>query len=60
MALSDMLAFQTPKLVRVHDKRLGALYYLFMLAVAVYVVYGQILYNHRCKPARLQVSSAAA
>ena len=49
MALSDMLAFQTPKSVRVRDKRLGALYYLFGLLLLVYVVWVQIIDNDRCK-----------
>lgn len=42
----ELLAYETPRIVRIRDARLGALYYLLVLAILLYVIGYQILMNN--------------
>jgi hypothetical protein len=40
---NDLLAYTTVKMVRVHDKRLGIMHYMFTLTIVLYIVVGVML-----------------
>ena len=44
---NDLFAYTTPKLVRIHDKRLGILNYVLMFGILIYVVVYNILYSNQ-------------
>jgi hypothetical protein len=44
--LDDLLGYETRKIVRIRDRRLGSLYILFVVLIASYVVGFQILYSN--------------
>ena len=44
---NDLFAYTTPKLVRIHDKRLGILNYVLMFGILSYVVIYNIAYSNQ-------------
>jgi len=44
---NDFFAYTTPKLVRIHDKRLGILNYVLMAGILIYVVVYNIVYSNQ-------------
>lgn len=45
-SIDDVFAFETPKVVRIHDRRLGFLYFTLVAGIAGFVVGYQMLYNN--------------
>jgi len=43
----ELLAYETPKIVRIRDARLGVLYYTLVLCILSYIVGYQIFYNNQ-------------
>uniref|UniRef100_A0A6B2L7S8 Purinergic receptor n=1 Tax=Arcella intermedia TaxID=1963864 RepID=A0A6B2L7S8_9EUKA len=41
------MSYDTVKIIRIKDKRLGAIHYLFMLAIIGYIIGYQIVWDHR-------------
>lgn len=42
----DIFSYNTPKIVKVRDRRLGIPYYFFMIVIFVYIVY-TVIVNQR-------------
>lgn len=43
--VDDVLAYETPKVVRIRDRHLGVLKYVFVLCIFMYVIVWQLLYK---------------